>query len=293
MAPDPRTSSIRRVLVVILVLNWGVAAGKLAIAWLSNSLSVEADGFHSLLDGASNVVGLVAITVAAADPDREHPYGHRKFEVLGALIIGGFLFAAGWNILHEAWQRIRTAEAVTADWAAFVTMGATLVVNAFVAWYERRRGRELGSEVLLADSAHTRADVFATMGVLASLGFARINLLWVDLVVAVGIAGLIFWAAVRVALSGANVLADRAVLDPQHVATAALEIAGVIDCHEVRTRGTRDAIFADLRIHVDPTVTVTEAHRISHAVEARLKERFSGLRDVVVHVEPNEHEPCL
>ena len=95
--PSLRARAIRRVLLVILALNWLVAAAKWAVAWASHSLSVQADAYHSLLDGASNIVGLVAITLAAEDPDREHPYGHRKFEVLGALAIGVMLALAAYT----------------------------------------------------------------------------------------------------------------------------------------------------------------------------------------------------
>jgi cation diffusion facilitator family transporter len=288
-----RIRDIKRVLILILVLNFLVAGAKAAVGLLTNSLSVSADAFHSLLDGASNIVGLIAITLAAAEPDSDHPYGHRKFEVLGALGIGVLLAGASWNILAETWKRWQDPQAVTPGWSSYAVMSATMAVNVIVAVYERRRGRELQSEVLLADSAHTRSDVLATAGVIGSLIFARAGLLWVDLMVAVGIAALIAWAAVRVALSGAAVLADRAVLDPREVQKVALSVEGVKECHEVRTRGTRDAIFADLRIHLPPDLSLTRAHEIGHAVERRLKETYPGLRDVVVHVEPHEHDPCL
>ena len=168
-----------------------------------------------------------------------------------------------------------------------------MVVNVVVTVYERRRGEELQSEVLLADSAHTRSDVLATAGVIASLAAARYRLQWLDIVVAVAIAGLIAWAAVRVALSGARVLADQAVLDPGAVKTVALAVDGVLECHEVRTRGTRDAIFCDLRIHLPPELSLVKAHEIGHEVERKLKETYPGLRDVIVHVEPHEHDPAM
>ena len=290
---DPRVAAIKRVLAVILLLNLLVAAAKGLVGWATGSLSVAADALHSTLDGASNVVGLIAITLAAAEPDHDHPYGHRKFEVLGALGIGVLLAFAAWHILAEAWSRWRTPKSIEADWIAFAVMGATMVVNIVVTVYERRRGTELQSEVLLADSAHTRSDVLATAGVIASLVAARYDLRWLDVAVAVAISGLIAWAAVRVALSGASVLADRAVLDPADVSKVVLGVEGVIQCHEVRTRGTRDAIFADLRIHLPPELSLVRAHEIGHQVERRLKEAYPGLRDVVVHVEPHEHDPGM
>jgi cation diffusion facilitator family transporter len=290
---DSRVRDIKKVLAIILVLNIIVAAAKGIVGWATGSLSVAADALHSTLDGASNIVGLIAITLAAAEPDRDHPYGHRKFEVLGALGIGVLLAGASWNILTEAWRRWREPQAIDADLAAFLVMGGTMAVNIGVAVYERRRGRELQSEVLLADSAHTKSDVLATAGVIGSLVAARFGLTWLDMAVGIAIAGLIAWAAVRVALSGASVLADRAVLDPQDVKGVALSVEGVVECHEVRTRGTRDAIFADLRIHLHPDCSLVRAHEIGHLVERRLKEAYPGLRDVVVHVEPHEHEPGM
>jgi cation diffusion facilitator family transporter len=288
---DTRVQEIKRVLGVILVLNLVVAAAKGAVGWATGSLSVGADALHSTLDAASNIVGLIAITLAAAEPDRDHPYGHRKFEVLGALGIGVLLAGAAWNILAEAWDRARSPKSVESDWIAFAVMGGTILINIGVAVYERRRGEQLQSEVLLADSAHTRSDVLATAGVIASLVAARFNLVWVDIAVGVAISGLIAWAAVRVALSGAAVLADRAVLDAEAIRGVVMSVEQVVECHEIRTRGTRDAIFADLRIHLRPDLSLVRAHEIGHRVEARLKEAYPGLRDVVVHVEPHEHDP--
>src|SRR5688572_16800732 len=119
MDDGSRVRDIKRVLATILALNVIVAAAKGLVGWATGSLSVTADALHSTLDGASNIVGLIAITLAAADPDSEHPYGHRKFEVLGALGIGVLLAGAAWNILTEAWQRWREPREITSDWTAF------------------------------------------------------------------------------------------------------------------------------------------------------------------------------
>lgn len=279
---------MRRVLLVILLLNWLVAAVKGVVAWTTSALSVQADAYHSLLDGASNIVGLVAITLAAAAPDREHPYGHRKHEVLGALVIGVMLALVAVNLIREAWDRVQSGSAPTSDALAVGLMAGTMVVNVFVTIYERRRGNQLNSEVLLADSAHTRADVLATSAVIASLFMTRWP--YVDIVVSIAIAGLIAWAAWGIASRGAGVLSDRFVLDPEVVAAAVREVDGVRDCHEVRTRGTADAIFADLRIHVDGQMPLDQAHALSHAVEDHLRRRFVGLRDVVIHLEPHDDD---
>src|SRR5262245_42270900 len=166
-----------------MILNWLVAGAKGFVAWLSHSLSVQADAYHSLLDGAANIVGIVAITLAAEDPDREHPYGHRKFEVLGALAIGVLLALVAYRIVEEAFARLKSGRVPNPDWIAFAVMAATIVVNVLVTTYERSKGRALQSEVLIADASHTRADVGASLAVIGSLIFARYGMPTADVVV--------------------------------------------------------------------------------------------------------------
>ena len=106
-ADEVRSRSVRRVLGVVLVLNLAVAAAKLVVGWLSSSISMVADGFHSLTDGASNVVGLIGMSIADRPPDEDHPYGHRKFETLAALIIGALLSLTAWEVLKSLTHRLR------------------------------------------------------------------------------------------------------------------------------------------------------------------------------------------
>ncbi len=287
--PAARARGVRKVLLVTLVLNWLVCAAKGAIAVLTQSLSVRADAFHSFLDGSSNIAALVAMAYASRGPDRDHPYGHRKFEIMGAMVIGILLAITAYTIIQEAIERLETHVVPNPTTLAFAVMAATVVVNILVTTYERRRGIALGSELLVADSAHTRADVGASLAVIGSLVCAQYGLWAADIIISLLIAMLVAWAACRVTLGSVRVLSDRVVLDPKQVAEEARKVEGVLDCHEVRTRGTEDAIFADLRIHVSKTTPLGEAHAVAHRVEERLRKRFPGLRDVVIHPEP--HEP--
>ncbi|MCW8141700.1 MAG: cation transporter [Planctomycetota bacterium] len=281
-----RAARVRRVLLWILALNVGVALAKAVVGWLAGSLSMMADAAHSGFDSSSNVVGLVAVTFAAQAPDREHPYGHHRFEVLGAGAIGVFLALVVWGIVDGALERLRDPRAVEAGPLAFGVLLVTLVVNVFVAAYERRMGVALRSPVLIADSQHTASDVLATCAVLLALVCVRLGYPGADPVIALVIAAYVGWIALRVVLGAANVLADRAAIAAEEVERVASAVPGVIDCHDVRTRGPEGAVFADLRVHVDPGMTVQAAHDISHAVEAALRQAFPDLVDIVIHVEP-------
>lgn len=284
--PRARTTAIRRVLLVILLLNWAVAIAKAVAGWLGGSVAMLADAAHSGFDGSSNLVGLVAVTLAAQAPDREHPYGHARFEVLGAVAIGGFLALVVVGIVQGAIERLRTPAPSEITALQFGALLATLAVNVGVARYERRRGEELRSAVLVADAAHTASDVVATLVVLVGLVCTRLGVSWADPVIALALAVYVGWVALHLVLGAGNVLADRAALDPEEVIRVASAVPGVLDAHDVRTRGPDGAVFADLKVHVDPGMSVRAAHDVATAVEVALRAAFPGVVDIVVHVEP-------
>ena len=172
---------VRRVLIITLVFNLAVAIGKIVVGTISGALAITADGFHSLIDGSSNVMGLIANRIAQRPPDADHPYGHRRFETLAALFIGGFLILAGWEISKSAVERLRSGSSLEVTPLMFAVLVATLVVNIGVSTYQIRQGKRLRSELLLADAANTRADVFVTLSVIVSMALiALTGWAWID-----------------------------------------------------------------------------------------------------------------
>ncbi len=167
--PTPR-DQVRRVLLVTLILNVAVAAGKILVGTLSGAISITADGIHSLIDGSSNVLALAANRIAGKPPDEDHPYGHRRYETIAALGIGLLLLFTAYEIITSALERLQTGETPELTPLTFAVMIATLTVNLFVSRYERREGERLRSELLIADSANTGAVVFVTLSVLARRG---------------------------------------------------------------------------------------------------------------------------
>lgn len=285
-APSQRTREIAVVLAVILVLNLAVALAKLAYARASGALGIQADGLHSLLDGASNVIGLVGILVASRPPDANHPYGHRKYETFAALAVAVMMILGCWEIAEAAFQRLRHPVVPRVGGAGFAILLATLVVNLGVTVYERRAGERLQSELLLADAAHTGSDVLATLLVLASFGAMKLGLAWADLVAAALVVGLVLRAGFEVLRGTLSTLADERRVEPGLVETEAALEEGVLEVHNVRSRGPLDDVHVDLHVLVDPRMPIADAHAIGHRVETRLRARWPGFTDVVVHVEP-------
>lgn len=278
---------MRKVLWITLFLNLLVALAKLAAGFATATLSLIADGWHSLLDGSGNVVGLITLHLSHKPPDEDHQYGHRKFEILASMGISLLLFAAAGEIVVDSLSRFRGGTTPSPSWVTVVVALATLVVNIFVTRYESRVGRELKSPFLLADAEHTRSDVYATIGVLLAILLVKLGVPWADPVVAVAIGAMIIVAGWRIMMSGLDVIADRRVMDPAGVEEVILGFEGVRSCPRIRTRGFEDAAFLDLIVVLDSNLSLEEAHDLCDGIEEALHREYPQLADIVIHPEPD------
>jgi cation diffusion facilitator family transporter len=284
--PERRYTAVVTVLVQVLFLNVAVAAAKIMYGYVSGAVSILSDGFHSLADSLSNVAALVGVHIARKPPDSDHPYGHRKFETLAAGLIAGFLMLVVVQIGQAALQRLRTGAAPEITPAAFVVMIGTLGVNLLVTRYERRKARELGSEVLLADAMHTRSDVFSSLTVIAALVGTALGYPLLDPIAALVVVLFIAHAGWEIAVATSKILADRAVIDADDLRSVVLSVPQVLGCHHIRTRGAADHVFLDLHIWMRPDMRLDVAHETSHQVKDLLMARYPQIADAIIHIEP-------
>lgn len=281
-----RSTQIQRVLLGLLVANLAVVGAKFFIGTASGSLAVLSDAVHSSVDSINNVLALAVSWVAAYEPDENHPYGHTKFETLGALGIVIFLSISGFELVKGAVTRlIAGAEPLVISNVQVAVLVGTLVVNSVVALYEARRGRDLESELLLADAAHTRADVFITIGVLAGVMLSRAGFPSADPLVALAVAAAIVWIAYGIVRRSVPVLVDQHAMPAEVIRTAAEAVTGVRSAYHIRSRGAPRLRFAEVTISVDGAASVEAAHQIADQVESRLRDELQ-LHEVLVHVEP-------
>lgn len=283
----------RRVFVATLGLNLLVALSKLGWGFFTNTLSMIADGFHSLLDASSNVVGIVGLTISARPPDRGHPYGHRKFEALAAICISFLMFLASYEVLVEAVRRLilHSGETPVVSLPSYIIMLVTAAINLAVSSYERKRGMELNSPLLVADSQHTLSDVFATAAVLVSLVAIQFHYSVVDVISSLIVVGVILYAGFGIIVANLGSLVDAAIIDPAVIESIVLSVPGVSGCHRIRSRGLQDSIFIDLHVQVSPELSIQQAHQISTLVEQTVKQRAGGVVDVLVHMEEDTDPP--
>ncbi len=279
---------IRRILIIILAFNWLIAFSKIIYGVMTKCASMTADGFHSFGDGASNIIGLIGIWLASKPKDESHPYGHKKFETFATLGIAVVLFLAAYDILKDAFLRIFNPITPDVTSLSFIIMIVTLIINVFVMSYERKKGRELSSDILICDSMHTRSDIFASLVVIGTLISIKMGFTFLDIVVASFIAILIAKSAIEILKASSDVLCDASILAKTKVRNIVNQLPQVKSIHNIRTRGRKDDIHVDLHVIIDSKMPVDDAHKLSHKIESTLKNKIPGVTDVSVHLEPSK-----
>jgi cation diffusion facilitator family transporter len=283
--PD-RYRQVSAVLRRVLVLNLVVALAKVLFGLSSGAISILSDGLHSVTDSASNVVAMVGVRLASRPPDDDHPYGHRKFETMASVGILLFLLVALVQVLITAVDHLRAGGAPEVSPASFGVMGLTLAVNLMVVAYERREGRRLVSEVLMADARHTTSDILTSCAVIVALWAVWAGYPSADAWAALLVAAFIAYACWGVFDETARILGDRIVIAERDVSDIVHAVPGVIGCHQIRTRGSADHVFLDLHVWLPPDMTLHDAHALSHVVKDRIMQRFPQIKDALIHIEP-------
>ncbi len=280
---------VQRVLLLTLVLNIAVVIGKFIAGFLAGSLSVISDAIHSSVDSLNNIVGLVVMKYATAEPDDEHPYGHAKFETLAAFAIAGFLFVTCYQIGVSAISRIINPSGKPPE-ISYLTIGVmvvTIFVNIFVTVYEHREGKRLNSEFLIADAVHTKSDVLVSCSVLIGLWLVKLGYFWLDPVVALGVAVVIAWNGYKIFKATVPVLVDAAPVPAEQIAEIVSNVPGVHSAHDIRSRNQGGGMFIEMHLHVQPDIEGDhiKTHDLTEEIEHRLEETF-GQVTATIHVEP-------
>ena len=286
MPAELRYTEVRTVLVRILFLNLLVAFAKIVYGYASGAVSILSDGFHSLTDGASNVVALVGLRIARKPPDANHPYGHRKYETLAAGVIALFLAIIMIEVARMALVRFHSGSSPRVTQTSFLIMGITLIINMRVVRYERRAAKRLSSELLFADAHHTRSDVFTSMAVIVALAGTAAGYRFFDPAAALVVVTFIGPACFEIARDAARVLSDEIVISEEDVRRVVDGVPSVLGCHHIRSRGSADYVFLDLHVWLDGATPLTDAHAVSHRVKDLLMERYPQIADAIIHIEP-------
>jgi cation diffusion facilitator family transporter len=281
---------VKRVLLVALAVNISMTLLKLVMGLLTGSLAVLADAMHSATDGFSSLLGLLTNGLSNPEPDRDHPYGHHKYEAIGALAIAAFILFTAFEILQTAIDRLRAGlQPLRLEGQELWLLLTVLGFNILLASYERSEGRRLGSQLLKADAAHTSSDVWTTAVVLVGLSAAVwLKMPWMDVALAIPLCLLLVRVCWTVLRTNLPLLVDQIAIAPEAIHQVAMDVPGVLNCHDIASRGVLgQQVFIDMHMVVDANDLPT-AHRITELVEEHLEARFGRVR-CTIHLEPREY----
>ena len=278
---------VKQILLIILFTNLLVAVLKIIMGNIINSTSMTADGFHSLTDGSSNIIGLIGIHFASKPVDEEHPYGHKKFEILAGLFISVMLFLIGAKVVLEAINRLFNPVMLKITLESLLVILLTLFINVIVCFFEYRRGKKLNSQILISDSMHTKSDIFISLGVLISIICIKLGLPSViDSIVSFVVAGFIFHTAYEIFIFNSGILVDKAVVDTETIRSIVLSFEEVKDIHKIRSRGSENDIHIDMHIMIEPNISIEASHQLIHSIEEKIRQDVNNNIQLIAHLEP-------
>ncbi|MEN9060396.1 MULTISPECIES: cation diffusion facilitator family transporter [Ponticoccus] len=260
--------------------------------WLTGSVALLSDALESIVNVATAVAALVALRIAAAPADADHPFGHHKAEYFSAVMEGVLIVIAAILILREAWGAWQAPQPMTEPGLGLALVAVASVINGAWAFVLVRRGRALRSPALVADGQHLWADVVTSAGVsVGLLGALVTGWHWLDPLMAAAVAVHILWSGWQVVRGSVGGLMDESVPDTdlEQMRTVISEHAeGAVEAHDLRARHAGQATFVEFHLVVPGEMSVDSAHDICDRVEAALKAAFEGCR-ITIHVEP-EHK---
>jgi len=282
---NAKARAVQRIIVIEGLANFAVLLLKLAVGLTTGSLAILGDSIHSLSDCANNVVAWFVIRLSSEPADREHPYGHLKFETLAVFGLAGLLTVLGFELALRAVQR-DTPEIVGSTWG-LMTMCGVLVVNVSLAIWENRWARKLESDILFADASHTFSDVLTTVVVILGWQLSSAGYAWLDTACALGVSILVLYLAYGLFKRALPGLVDEFAIDPRELSRGVCTVSGVKSVKRVRSRWLGSHRAVDMVITVDPQLMTSESHAIADRVERFIEENF-GAQDISIHVEPDE-----
>jgi len=281
--PLKKEKQVQRVIVIEGLANVLVLLAKTLVGISTGSLAIVGDALHSLTDVANNIVAWTVVKHAAKPADKEHPYGHHKFETLAVLGLAVLLVVLGFELALHAIQKEPT-QVASSRWELGIMLGVLSVNFALAAW-QRAWAKKLNSDILLADASHTFADVLTTLAVIIGWQLSAMGYIWLDQITALGVACIIFYLAYQLFKKAAPVLVDEYAVEPDLVTQMVSNIDGVKGVARVRSRWVGASASIDMVIFIAYDLTTEVSHKICDQVEVAIEKEF-GISDISIHVEP-------
>lgn len=285
------SAAAARITLAGLVLDGALGCLKLIIGIAFYSQALVADGIHSFSDLASDLMVLAVIHFSRQAPDIEHPYGHKRFETLGTVFLGGVLMAVATALIWQGGERLWSGTgSQVPQWPVLVAALVSMASKEWMYQLTRHTGQRIGSELLVANAWHCRTDALSSVVVFLAAAGAMLGLTWLDAVGAIAVALLIAKIGWDFAADSLKELVDTALTPAQtrHLTALALATEGVRNVHCLRSRRMANDFLLDIHLQVDPAISVSEGHQIGLKVTERMIDAFPQIRDVTFHIDAED-----
>ncbi|EDM47182.1 cation diffusion facilitator family transporter [Marinobacter algicola] len=290
--PQERRAALR-VTVIGMLLDGVLGLLKVIAGTLFHSQALLVDGIHSFTDVVSDVVVLGVMRVSRQAPDEDHPYGHQRIETMGTMVLGSILIAVGAALAWDNTLRLLDGSTVNIpEWPVLVAAFISVASKEWIYRYTRRVGLAIRSDLIIANAWHSRTDALSSVVVLFSTIGAMLGYLWLDVLAAVIISGIIIHIGWRFTRDSVKELVDTG-LSPEDTETLkhiASETDGVRNVHELRSRRMGHDILLDVHLVVSPEISVSEGHQIGMQVVNAMRNALDNILDINFHIDAENDE---
>jgi cation diffusion facilitator family transporter len=275
------------------LVNILLAAIKITFGVIGKSEALIVDGIHSLADLMTDVFVIIAIKLGSREADHDHPYGHRRYETIATVILGGALFVVAAGIAWDVMERILHPEKLLVPQKDTLIIAAiSILANEWLFQYTKRIAKKSRSKLLMANAWHHRSDAISSIVVLFGIIAVLYGYPFADAVAAIIVALMVAKIGLSLIMESIKELVDTSLSDTQinDIRRVIKLTEGVKSIHLLRTRQMGEDSFVDAHIVVDPKITVSEGHMIADTVRDNLKAQFDDIVDVLVHIDPEDDE---
>jgi cation diffusion facilitator family transporter len=274
---------------------------KIVTGLITNSFALVSDGVHSLSDLLTDGFVLIISKISHAEPDRDHPYGHRRFETLGTIALGIVLFSVACIIAYDSIRRLSQDEVLPVPgWTGLLVAALSIISKEWIYRYTKKVADMTNSSLLLANAWHSRTDALSSIAVFIGIFGAILGYPVMDILAAIFVALIIAKIAWDLVSSSLRELVDTALPEQQlqAITSHVNNLEGIEDVHDLRTRLHGGQTFVDLHVQVDSRISVSEGHYLADHISGSLKQAFPEISDIVVHIDPeldtdHSHHPGL
>ncbi len=289
--PNHFEQTATRVTMVSIIGNLLLSAFKLMAGLLAHSGAMVSDAVHSASDVFSSIIVIIGVRVSSRESDKEHPYGHERFECVAAIILSVVLFITGLFIGIQAVQTIfggNYASLVVPGILALVAAIVSILVKEAMYWYTKINAQKIDSSALMADAWHHRSDALSSVGALIGIGGARLGYPILDPIASGIICIFILKAAIDIFLDAIDKMVDHScdASTEEAIRKCALEQEGVIQVDFLQTRVFGNRIYVDIEISADGNMSLYDSHNIAETVHDAIESTFAKVKHIMVHVNP-------